>query len=83
MLDTWNFQDRKLWQKDKTWKNWGVQKWRDSLKQGCQNSNFNHLPWTDEIFRKGKYEEKIKFDKIWEYRNGESPSNEDAKIQIF
>ena len=35
-----------------------------SVRQGCQNSNFNHFCWTDEIFRVGKYEEKIKFDKI-------------------
>ena len=26
------------------------------LKQGRQNSKLNHLPWTDEIFRIGKYE---------------------------
>ena len=53
------------------------------LKQGRQDSNFNHLRWTDENFRIGKYEEKIKFDKIWGYRNAVSPSNEHAKIQTF
>ena len=53
------------------------------LKQGRQDSNFNHLRWTDENFRIGKYEGKIKFDKIWGYRNAVSPSNEHAKIQTF
>ena len=51
------------------------------FKQGCHNSKFNHLCWTDEIFRIGKNEEKIKFDKIWEYQNKGIPSNKDAKIQ--
>ena len=31
------------------------------VKQGCQNSNLNHLCWTDEIFRINKYEGKITF----------------------
>ena len=39
---------------------------------------FNHSRQTDEIFRRGKYEEQIKFDKIWG-----APSNEAAKIQTF
>ena len=34
------------------------------LKQGHQNSNFNHLCWTDEIFKIGKGKEKIKFAKF-------------------
>ena len=42
---------------------------RNPLKQGRQNSKLNHSPWTDEIFRIGKYG-KIKFDEIWEYHNG-------------
>ena len=36
-----------------------------------KNSNFNHLRWTDDIFRIGKYEEKIKFNKNWWYQNEE------------
>ena len=44
---------------------WGYQKKGIPLKQGRQNSNFNHLRWTDEIFRKGKYEGEMKFDKNW------------------
>ena len=30
----------------------------------------NHTCLTHEMFRVGKYEEKIKFDKIWAYQNG-------------
>ena len=69
--------------KNKIWLNFGVPKWRDLLKNGCKNSNFNHLRCIDEIFGLGKYEEKIKFDEIRGYRKGVSPSNEDAKIQTF
>ena len=41
------------------------------MKESSSNkdSKFNHLHWTDEIFRIGENEEKIKFDKIWEYQN--------------
>ena len=42
------------------------------LKQACQNSNFNHLRLADNFFRIGKYQLKIKFDKIWGYENGGS-----------
>ena len=34
---------------------------------------FNHLYQTHEIFGEGKYCERIKFDKIWEYQNKEFP----------
>ena len=43
------------------------------FKQGRQNSKFNHLRQTDEIFRIDKNEEKIKFDKIWGYQNERFP----------
>ena len=62
---------------------WGYQNEGIRLQQECQNSNLNHLCWTDDIFRIGKYEGKIKFDKIWRYHNGLYLSNEDAKIRIF
>ena len=57
--------------KDKIWQNLGAPKWRIPLKQGRQNSKLNHSPWTDETFRIDK-NEKIKFDKIWEYHKGGS-----------
>ena len=47
---------------------WGYQNEGIVFKQGCQNSKFNHLRWTDEIFTIGKNQEKIKFEKIWGYR---------------
>ena len=55
------FQDMQIWKKHKIWwyQNEGI-----LLKQGRQNSKFNHLCWIDEIFRIGKNKEKIKFDKI-------------------
>ena len=43
----------------------------------------NHTSKTNETFRVGKYEEKIKFDKIWVYQNGGYPSNVAAKISAF
>ena len=43
----------------------------------------NHTCYTHEIFRVGKYEEKIKFDKIWVYQNWEYPSNRAVKIPTF
>ena len=39
----------------------------------------NHLRQTDEIFRIGKYEDKIIFDKLLGLHLGGSPLNEDAK----
>ena len=62
---------------------WGYQNKEIPLKQGCQNSNFNHLLWTDEIFRIGKYEEKIKFGKVWGNDNVVSSSNDGVKIQTI
>ena len=53
----------------------GYQNEENPLKQGRQNSNFNHLRWTHEIFRIGKYEGKLKFDRIWKFYNGLSLSN--------
>ena len=44
---------------------------------------FNLLSWTHEIFKVTKCKRTIKFDQIWWYQNGRSPSNEAAKIQIF
>ena len=35
------------------------------------------------IFRVNKYKEKIKFDKIWGYQNGGSPSNGAKKTSNF
>ena len=29
-LNTWNFQNRQIWRKDKIWQNLGVAKWNDS-----------------------------------------------------
>ena len=50
-----NFRIDKNKEKIKFDKIWGYQNEGISLKQGRINSNFNHLSWTDEIFRKGKY----------------------------
>ena len=44
---------------------------------------FNHTCETHEIFRFGKYEEKIKFDKIWVYQNGGTPQTGSPKFQLF
>ena len=44
---------------------------------------FYHSRYTHEIFRVGKYEEKIKFDLIWGYQNGGSTSNGAANILNF
>ena len=56
----------------------GGAKTKEFFKQGCQNSKFNHLLWTDEIFRIDEI--KIRFDKIWVYQNEGIPSNKDTKI---
>ena len=61
---------------------WWYQNEGIPLKQGRQNSKLNHAPWTDEIFRIGKYE-KIKFDKIWEYHNGSTPQMRTPKFTLF
>ena len=42
---------------------------RVPLKRGHRNSNFLTTHAKHEIFRIGKYEKKIKFDKIWRYLN--------------
>ena len=44
---------------------------------------FNHSCLAFEIFRVGKREKKIKFNKIWVTKMNGSPSNKDAKIQTF
>ena len=44
---------------------------------------FHHSSHTNENFRVGKYEDKIKYHKIWWYQNEEAPSNGAAKIQTF
>ena len=44
---------------------------------------FNCLSKTFEIFRIGKYEQTINFDKIWGYKNEEVPLNGVTKIQTF
>ena len=80
MLDAWNFQDMQTWRKYKIWQILGVSNEGILFKQGPQNSKFNHLRCTDEIFRIGKNEEKIKFEKIWEYKMKGSSSHNDAKI---
>ena len=54
------------------------------LKQGRQNSSFlmthaGHI----KIFRVGKYEKKIKFDKILRYENRGSDQTRPSKIQLF
>ena len=82
-LDAWNFQDRQVWKKDKFWQNSRLPKWRNSSQTSTLKLNFNHLHYTDEIFRIGKYEEKIKCDKFWGYHNEGYLSNENAKIQTF
>ena len=41
---------------------------------------FNLLSYANEIFKLSKHKEKIKFDRIWGYQNGDPP-NEPAKIQ--
>ena len=44
--------------------------------------NSTNSPWTDEIFRIGKYK-KMKFDKIWEYHNGGPPQIRTPKFTLF
>ena len=41
---------------------------------------FNRSLLTHEIFRVGKYNKKIKFDKIWGYQNGGSPKTGPPKF---
>ena len=36
-LDTWNFQGRQKWRKDKIWQNLGVTKWGVTLNRGPKN----------------------------------------------
>ena len=43
----------------------------------------NHTCYTHEIFRVGKYEVKIKFDKIWAYQNGGTPQTGPPKFKLF
>ena len=58
MLDTWNFQC-KYKEKIKFDEIWEYQNKRILFKLGRQNTKFNHLRWTDEIFRIDKNEDKI------------------------
>ena len=65
--------------KDKIWQNLGYQNDGVLFKQGCQNSKFNHLRWTDEIFRIDKM--KLILTKFEGTEMKGSYSNKDAKIQ--
>ena len=69
------------YRQDKT--KYGDTKKKGPLKQGCQNSNFNHWRWTAKIVKIGKHEPKIKFDKILGVPQWGSPSNENTKFQTF
>ena len=51
MLDTGNFQDIQYEEKIKFDEIQGHQNEGILFKQGRQNSKFNHLRWTDEIFK--------------------------------
>ena len=44
---------------------------------------FNNSSQAREIFKLTKHKEKIKFDKIWGYQNGDTPLNEATKILTF
>ena len=52
-------------------------------KGGPKFQLFNHSCYIHEIFRICKYQEKIKFDKIWDTKMMESSSNKDALNSKF
>ena len=82
MLDTWNVRVGKYEEKIKFDKIWGYQNTGIFCKQGRQDSKFNHLRWTEEVFRIGNNEEEIKFDKIWGYQNEGIPHTRTPKFKI-
>ena len=60
---------------------WAYQNEGYPSKGGPKFQLFNHSCYIHEIFRICRYQEKIKFDKIWDTKMMESFSNKDAKTQ--